>query len=167
MRLNKIIVGTHIIVPRIASNINNLVTCFLPSAVSVQSSSSLTNIVGITNPLPPIVVVIKLKSEVTKVLCFSFHQIDEILAVELYKIGYAIAESIDPITIKPKLLFISTLAHAPINVIIEAKIIEILMFFPIAKLAGIFNIILATTNEREHIVINVSLTLNALFNYTF
>lgn len=162
MLLKKIIVGIHKIVPRIASKINSLVIYFLPSELSVQSSSSSTNTVGITNPLPPIVVVIILKSEVIKVLCFSFHQIDEILAVELYRIGYAIAESIDPSTIKPKLLLINTLAHAPINVRIEATIIVILMFFPIAKFAGMFNIILATTNDREHIVINVSLTPKAL-----
>ena len=129
MLLKKIIVGTHITVPIIASNISNLVTCFLPSELSFQSSSLSTNTVGITNPVPPRVVEIKLKSEVTNVRCFSFHQIEEILAVKLYKIGYATAARIDPNIINPKLVLISTRAHAPKSVRIEAEIIAVLIFF--------------------------------------
>ena len=152
--LKKIIVGTQRKIPRIASNINNLVTYDLPSELFFQFSSLATNKVGITNPVPPIAVDIKLKIAVIKVLCFSFHQIAEIFEIELYKIGYAIAARIDPSIIKEKFVLISTRVHAPSSVRMDANIKAIFIFFPMAKLAGKLSKIPVVTKEREHKVIN-------------
>ena len=157
--LKKIAAGIHITVPRIASKRSNFVISLLPSDALLQFFSSSTNIVGITNPIPPHVVDIIFSNDVTKVRCFSFHQIDEILADVLNKIGYAIAENIDPRTINPNEELASTLVHAPRRVKIEAPIIANYIFFPIIKFEGILSKIFETTNDNEHIVISVSLIL--------
>lgn len=156
--LKKIIAGIHKKIPRIASNKTNLVTYYLPSELFFQFSSLATNKVGIINPVPPIAVEIKLKIAVTKVLWFSFHQIAEILEMELYKIGYAIAARIDPSIINEKLILISTRVHAPSSVKMDEKIKAILIFFPIAKLAGKLSKMPVITKEREQRVINEWLT---------
>ena len=107
-----------------------------------------------------------LNKEVTNVRCFSFHQIEEIFAVVLNKIGYAIAAKIDPNIINPNEYFANTLVQAPRIDKTAARIMDNLIFLPIAKFEGMLRRILETTKDNEHIVIKASLTLYALFNYT-
>lgn len=147
--------------PSIASKINNRVIYYFPYSKLFHSVSLFTKIVGITNPNPPIAVDIKVKSEVTKVRWFSFHQIEDIFAEELNNIGWAVAANNEPIITKKKLLLIKILIQALNKVNNEANTIANFIFFYIIKLAGIFSRNPVKTKESEQKVIIVSLILYA------